>query len=221
VLGGLVRALKYMPANSKYRPAWEATFKTFCDTLRIKQQADGFWRTSLFEPTEFPNPESSCTAFFIYAMSLGVQWGILDANIFVPIIRKGWSALVKVVGANGKVGYGQPWSNQPGSPGLGNEIPEGHGAFLLAGEGVAIIVGMSTIAKDNVTMKTPASPVSEKMVVLSETRKAITLPPWARGFEVYNVNGARLWKSEQCSGSVAYLPSSVAKGGICYFKYLK
>lgn len=105
VLGGVVRALKYMPQNSKYRPAWEATFRTFCDTIRSKQQPDGFWRTSLFEPTEFPNPESSCTAFFAYAMSLGVTWGLLDSATFVPTIRKAWSALVKVVAANGMVGY--------------------------------------------------------------------------------------------------------------------
>ena len=144
VLGGLVRALKYLPQDSKYRSAWEKKFITYCDTLRSKQQPDGFWRTSLFEPTEFPNPESSCTAFFAYAMALGVSWGILDSGAYLPVIRKAWSALVRVVDAKGKVGYGQPWSNQPGSPVLGNEIPEGHGAFLLAGEGVSLVLKLSS-----------------------------------------------------------------------------
>lgn len=222
VLGGLVRALKYLPKSSKYRAAWEATFKTFCDTLRIKQQADGFWRTSLFEPTEFPNPESSCTAFFAYAMALGVSWGILDTNTFVPTIRKAWSALVKVVGANGKVGYGQPWSNQPGNPTLGNEIPEGHGAFLLAGEGVALIANISTpVISGNENHLTRISTSPGKWVNIAQTSRNILLPPDAKGFEVYNVNGVRLWKSERYKGTTAHLPSSIARGGICCIKYLK
>src|SRR5271157_556798 len=145
VLGGLVRALKYMPTNSKYRPAWIATFKTFCDTIRSKQQPDGFWRTSLFEPTEFPDTESSCTSFFTYAMALGVSWGILDSNTFVPAIRKAWSSLVTVVNANGGVGYGQPWSNHPDAVSRTNQIPEGHGAFLLAGEGVFNLLTSPTL----------------------------------------------------------------------------
>ncbi|HUI91794.1 MAG TPA: glycoside hydrolase family 88 protein [Chitinivibrionales bacterium] len=221
VLGGMVRALKYMPQGSKYRPAWEATFKMFCDTIRSKQQPDGFWRTSLFEPTEFPNPESSCTAFFIYAMSLGVQWGLLDANTFVPTIRKGWSSLVKVVTPAGMVGYGQPWSNQPGSPEAWTSIPEGHGAFLLAGEGVSIIVSMATAINGITAMKTPGAQGSGTLVALSETRKCITLPAGASGFEMYNVNGARIWKSERCVGKVQFLPSSVAKGGVCFIKFLR
>jgi rhamnogalacturonyl hydrolase YesR len=224
VLGGLVRALKYMPAGSKYRPAWEATFKVFCDTLRIKQQPDGFWRTSLFEPTEFPNPESSCTAFFIYAMSIGVSWGILDTDTFVPTIRKGWSALVKVVGANGKVGYGQPWSNQPGNPTLGNEIPEGHGAFLLAGEGVSLIVKIPTKNMTASPAKINESQTAasvRKVVVVSSAAGKIALPQDCRRFEMYDVNGNTVWKGFNIGRSSGTVPSSVSARGICFVRYFR
>jgi rhamnogalacturonyl hydrolase YesR len=224
VLGGLVRSLKYMPQNSKYRPAWEATFKTFCDTLRIKQQPDGFWRTSLFEPTEFPNPESSCTSFFIYAMSLGVQWGILDANTFVPVIRKGWSALVKVVTAAGMVGYGQSWSNQPGSPYNWTAIPEGHGAFLLAGEGVSIIVGLPTgslpLPSQTRVSRTPVWGIGTLMIV-SGGRKTVRVAAGSNGLEVYDARGARLWRCDASGGADISLPERIARGGVYYVKFLK
>ena len=222
VLGGLVRSLKYLPKNSPYRPAWLATFKTFCDTLRIKQQADGFWRTSLFEPTEFPNPESSCTAFFAYAMSLGVSWGILDTAAFIPVIRKAWSALVKAVDVNGRVGYGQPWSNQPGSPTFGNSIPEGHGAFLLAGQGVGLIAGISTpVVNGNRDGKqeTKAACGVGKWVNISGMNRSISIPEGAKGLEVYDIKGERLWRTGNCGGRNLNLPSSIAKGGICYIKF--
>ena len=224
VLGGLVRSLKYMPQNSKYRPAWEATFKTFCDTLRIKQQPDGFWRTSLFEPTEFPNPESSCTSFFIYAMSLGVSWGILDTNTFVPVIRKGWSALVKVVTAAGMVGYGQSWSNQPGCPYNWTAIPEGHGAFLLAGEGVSLIVALSTkdfpMLSGTGISRQPVSGVC-KLMIVSGDRKTIHAAPGSHGLEVYSACGVRLWRCAAAGGEDVLLPAWMARNGIYYIKYLK
>lgn len=224
VLGGLVRALKYMPANSKYRPAWIATFKTFCDTIRSKQQPDGMWRTSLFEPTEFPNPESSCTSFFAYAMALGVSWGILDTNTFVPTIRKAWSALVKVVDTNGRVGYGQPWSNQPGSPTMGTSIPEGHGAFLLAGEGVALIANISTSVASGNNGGIHGLKISEsagKWILVSRTHRNVTLPPDAKGAEVFSMSGARICRIDNCGPARSSVPSSMATDGVYFVKYLK
>jgi unsaturated rhamnogalacturonyl hydrolase len=224
VLGGLTRALKYLPKDSRYRTDWEKTFKTFCDTIRSKQQPDGFWRTSLFEPFEFPNPESSCTAFFAYAMALGVSWGILDAGTFVPAVRKAWSALVKVVGPSGKVGYGQPWSNQPGNPAIGNEIPEGHGAFLLAGEGVSLITTVSTPAVSGTGRGNQGPEMSAstgKRIIVSRTDRSIILPPDAQGLELYGIDGTKIWKTGNCKRTGIFLPSAIRAGNIYFIRYLK
>jgi hypothetical protein len=107
---------------------------------------------------------------------------------------------------------------------LGNEIPEGHGAFLLAGEGVAIIVGMTTpvaygLIGGNDRIKSAA--MSGKLMAVSRGTRAVAVPSDAKGLEVYNVNGVRIWKNEHCAGTVTHLPSSIAKGGVCYIKYLK
>jgi|GEM_PF-3410117 rhamnogalacturonyl hydrolase YesR len=225
VLGGLVRALKYMPANSKYRPAWEATFKTLCDTIRGKQQPDGFWRTSLFEPTEFPNPESSCTSFFIYAMSLGVTWGVLDANTYVPVIRKGWSALVKVVTAAGMVGYGQPWSNQPGSPTAGTSIPEGHGAFLLAGEGVLSVVTSTTVSQRKFSHQESQNGkaiTGAFLSCISTGNRSLAVPENAVSLTVFDVRGRLAWKKDVRGlpeGHRVTLPRDFSAKGIFYFRF--
>jgi unsaturated rhamnogalacturonyl hydrolase len=220
VLGGLVRALKYMPKDSKYRAAWEATFKTFCDTLRVKQQSDGFWRTSLYEPTEFPNPESSCTSFFIYAMSLGVSWKVLDSAVYNPVIRKGWSALVKVVNADGKVGYGQPWSNAPGNPTLGNEIPEGHGAFLLAGEGVYLNVTKATEAgRLTIAKSSPAVGRAHRIVALTKSSPAISIPSGATGVEIFSLQGKRVWAGMVGASKSFTVPDKVSSGGVLYLSF--
>jgi rhamnogalacturonyl hydrolase YesR len=225
VLGGLVRALKYMPANSKYRPAWEATFKTFCDTIRSKQQSDGFWRTSLFEPTEFPNPESSCTAFFAYAMALGVSWRILDTNTFVPTIRKAWSALVKIVDANGKVGYGQPWSNHPDAVSLTNQIPEGHGAFLLAGEGVFTLLTSPTINQHRISnqkLRNSNIKTGDFVFYFSNENKPLIVPENAVSLTVFDVRGRLIWKKNICSllkGQNIALPRNLSAKGVFGFRF--
>jgi hypothetical protein len=223
VIGGVVRALKYMPKDSKYRPAWEATFKTFCDTLRIKQQPDGFWRTSLFEPTEYPDPESSCTAFFIYAMSLGVYWGILDSATYIPVIRKGWSALVKVVSPNGKVGYGQPTSNHPAPVSLNNELPEGHGSFLLAGEGVYLISNGQAVTS------APAMLTERKICGLGKVREVFLkgsltfqVPENAKNLSIFDFSGKEWWRQaipQMSRGKLIVLPKSALRNNVALLRF--
>ncbi|MEZ5149009.1 MAG: glycoside hydrolase family 88 protein [Bacteroidales bacterium] len=47
------------------------------ESLMQSQGEDGFWRSSLLDPDEYPDPESSGTAFFTY----GLAWGINNGNL--------------------------------------------------------------------------------------------------------------------------------------------
>ena len=134
VLAGATRCLMYMPKDYERRGEFFAYYKDMCAAIAAKQQPDGFWRTSLFEPTEFPDPESSCTAFFVFSMGRGILEGWLDKETYLPVVCKGWSAVVTAVDDKGKLGRCQPWSNQPGVAPRTHNMPEGSGAFLLAGE---------------------------------------------------------------------------------------
>jgi len=100
------------------------------------QGADGYWRASLLAPESWPGPETSGTAFFTYALAWGVNAGILDRGEYAPVVRRGWSALVRAVGPDGRLGYVQGPAEGPGPAGPDETEIYGTGAFLLAGSEV-------------------------------------------------------------------------------------
>ena len=57
----------------------------------------------------------SGTGLFTYAMLYGINAGILDADKYLPVVKKGWEALVKAVDTEGKVGWTQMVAAKPGS----------------------------------------------------------------------------------------------------------
>ena len=136
VLAGLARVLQNMPADYADRPRYEQLFRDMAGTVAGLQQRDGYWRTSLLDAGSLPNPETSGTGFFVYALAWGVNEGLLDRAAFEPVIRKGWSALVRAVHPDGMLGYVQRIGDQPGdTTASGSEI-YGTGALLMAGSEV-------------------------------------------------------------------------------------
>jgi len=97
------------------------------------QGEDGYWHASLLDPKSYPSPETSATGFIVYALAYGVNEGLLDKEQMIPVIKKGWEALVKAVEKDGKLGYVQPIGADPKK--VTREMTEvyGVGAFLLAG----------------------------------------------------------------------------------------
>lgn len=97
------------------------------------QSADGYWHASLLDPDSYPSPETSATGFIVYALAYGVNEGLLDKERFLPVVAKGWKALVEAVEADGKLGYVQPIGADPRK--VTREMTEvyGVGAFLMAG----------------------------------------------------------------------------------------
>ncbi|MDR1274701.1 MAG: glycoside hydrolase family 88 protein [Odoribacteraceae bacterium] len=133
VAAGLTEILKELPRGDRYRPFYERLFVELCGRLRELQQEDGYWRASLLDPGSYPSPETSSTGFILYALTYGVNQGILPRDQFLPAIQKGWEALVKAVEADGKLGYVQPVGADPRH--VTREMTEvyGVGAFLMAG----------------------------------------------------------------------------------------
>ena len=82
-------------------------------------------------------PETSGTGFFTYGFAWGIKAGLLDSGEYEPVVRKGWTALVRAVHPNGRFGYVQPVSDRPESVGYDDTQFYGVGAFLLAATAVA------------------------------------------------------------------------------------
>ena len=115
VLGGLVVVLKYLPEeDKKYRPFYEQLLQEMSEKIASLQREDGYWRTNLLNADIYPMPETSGTGLFTYAIMYGINQGILPADKYLPIVRKGWDAMVKAVNTEGKVGWTQMVAQKPG-----------------------------------------------------------------------------------------------------------
>ena len=73
VMGGLVSLLKELKANSKYRPFYVSLFKEMAAKVASLQDISGYWHASLLDPISYPNPETSSTGFFCYALAYGIH----------------------------------------------------------------------------------------------------------------------------------------------------
>lgn len=133
VVGGLARVLQYLPKDHESRSFFENQFRQMCYKLKRLQMQNGFWSQSLLDPQNYPQKESSGTGFFVYAMSWGVNNNLLDRKEFLPVIEKGWKALMTSLHPNGKLGYVQEVGDAPTNVKYEDGETYGTGAFLLAG----------------------------------------------------------------------------------------
>lgn len=133
VFAGLANLLPDLPMDHPSRPYYEGIFKRMAASLIKLQQPDGAWHASLLDPDNYPVPETSGTAFFVYGLAWGVNHGLLDKAATLPVIEKGWARLVAAVHPDGKLGYVQPVGADPQTVTADMTETYGVGGFLLAG----------------------------------------------------------------------------------------
>jgi len=133
VMGGLVRVLQYLPTNHPARARFEQQFKEMSAKILTLQQDDGLWRASLLDPANYPKKETSGSALFAYALTWGVNQGLLDRATYEPAVRKAWIALTENIQSDGKLIHVQPIGASPVQFDDNSTDVYGVGAFLLAG----------------------------------------------------------------------------------------
>lgn len=133
VAAGLTNLLKLLPANSPYRPFYENLFIELIVKLSSLQSKDGFWHASLLDPESYPAPETSATSFILYALTYGVNEGLLPADKYYPVIVKSWAAVEAAIDKDGKLGWVQPIGADPRYVTKDMSAVYGTGALLLAG----------------------------------------------------------------------------------------
>jgi rhamnogalacturonyl hydrolase YesR len=133
VLGGLALILDQMPANYVNRPFYEGLFKTMAGRIKEIQNKDGLWRTSLLSPETYDHGEVSGSGFFTFALTWGINNGLLDKNEYKPAVTKAWNALRACQQENGMVGWVQNIGASPAPATKDSWQNYGTGAFLLAG----------------------------------------------------------------------------------------
>jgi unsaturated rhamnogalacturonyl hydrolase len=134
VVGGIVHVLDHLPADHPSRTKYLGLYHDMMHALLPLQHEDGLWRTSLLD-SQAPQGETSGSAFFIYAMTWGLNRGLLPAATFEPAVIKGYQALAKSIQPTGMLGFIQKIGDAPDEkPATANSTEVyGTGAFLLAG----------------------------------------------------------------------------------------
>jgi rhamnogalacturonyl hydrolase YesR len=134
VMGGIVRVLKVLPADSPLRPKYVALLKEMAAEMISIQGSDGLWRPGLLDAGSYPLPEISGSAFITYALAYGVNEGILDRATYWPAVEKAWAGMLSRVYSDGRLGCIQPVGAAPGAYTETSSYVYGVGAWLMAAE---------------------------------------------------------------------------------------
>ena len=137
VMAGLARVLEVMPEDFPTRPRYVALYREMAEKIAALQQSDGLWRASLLDPEAFPEPETSGTAFYTYALAFGINHGILERDKYLPHVLKGWAGLNRYVLPDGILGQVQSAGDQPVPTKRETTALYASGGFILAGLEVA------------------------------------------------------------------------------------
>ena len=133
VLAGLARVLDHMPADYPSRDRYLDQFRQMAARIAQLQQPDGLWRASLLDTAAFPEPETTGSALFTYALAWGINHGILQREEYLPHVLRGWAGLNRHILPNGQLGAVQKTGDQPVPTAPDDVGMWGTGAFLLAG----------------------------------------------------------------------------------------
>ncbi|MDE3103727.1 MAG: glycoside hydrolase family 88 protein [Acidobacteriota bacterium] len=133
VMGGIVRVLQALPADSPLRPKYVALLQAMAAEVIEVQGKDGLWRPGLLDPAGYPLPEISGSAFITYALAYGVNEKILDRKTYWPVVEHAWAGMLTHVYADGRLGCIQPVGAAPGAFSETSSYVYGVGAYLMAG----------------------------------------------------------------------------------------
>jgi unsaturated rhamnogalacturonyl hydrolase len=101
VAAGMAELLSELPRDHPQYATILRSYRLMMSSLLMYQEKDGAWRQLLDHEEAWP--ESSATGMFTFAMIQGVRHGWLNADVYGPVARRSWMALVGYVDQNNDV----------------------------------------------------------------------------------------------------------------------
>jgi len=98
---GMAELLSELPENNVHYLAISEGYRMMMLSLLNYQTKEGMWRQLIDNENSWP--ETSSTAMFGYAITIGVKKGLLDEKVFTKAYQKAWLALAGYVNAEGKL----------------------------------------------------------------------------------------------------------------------
>ena len=137
VYAALARFMSQLPARGKTYRMLRKDFRRMSEALLRCQHADGFWHASLVSDADYPTPEMTGTALFLYGMAWGINHGVLREKDFGRACDIAWQALSSCLRPDGSLGWAQGTGKDPsaGQPVTFSSTPDfedyGTGCYLL------------------------------------------------------------------------------------------
>lgn len=131
----MARAVRALPPGHPLAAEFAGKLVSIAHALApLQDGGDGMWRANLLDAAAFPNPETTSTSGFTFALAYGVNSGILDAAVFTPIVLRAWAGLTSVaLQPSGLVGWCQPPGAAPGPAVVSGTSDFCVGLWLMAG----------------------------------------------------------------------------------------
>lgn len=101
VAAALAEILSELPENNNHYHSLLNAYKKMMKALLNYQADDGMWRQLIDHPEAWK--ETSSTAMFGYAFTIGVKKGLLPETPYIQASQKAWTTLVKYVNLQGEV----------------------------------------------------------------------------------------------------------------------
>ncbi len=98
---GLAELIDVLPESNEHYSSIEDGYVKMMNTLLEYQAEDGMWRQLIDHEESWK--ETSCTAMFGYAMTLGIKRGMLPKDKFGPATEKAWNSLIKYINEDGRI----------------------------------------------------------------------------------------------------------------------
>lgn len=137
VYAALVRCMDVLSPKDRAYKKLRKDFLLMSEGLRKCQHEDGFWHASLVSDVDYPDPEMTGTALFLYGMSWGIRKGLLKGSVWRNACDKAWEALKTCIHDDGFLGWNQGTGKDPsaGQPVTFTSVPDfedyGTGCYLL------------------------------------------------------------------------------------------
>jgi rhamnogalacturonyl hydrolase YesR len=100
-LSAAVDLLLAMDRTSPSYQALLANFTALAAAVLKYQGTDGRWHNLINDTTTVP--ETSCTAFFVYAYIKGIMHGLLPSSPYTDAATRGWQGIVSQIGPDGSI----------------------------------------------------------------------------------------------------------------------
>jgi rhamnogalacturonyl hydrolase YesR len=97
----MAEVLDSLPENHELQPDIMLHYKKMMQSLLEFQSDNGMWRQLV--DYKYSWAESSCTAMFTYAITVGINNGWLERKVYSPVVKKAWAAITAHIDSKGNV----------------------------------------------------------------------------------------------------------------------